>query len=1464
MQFEFSPYVVPLIIAGLVSILVAGYVLIRHSTPSAISLALLALLIAEWSFGYALEIAGADLSTKYFWGKIQYIGIATVPLFWLFFAYNHANPGRRLEHRWMFTLGAIPLLTVLLALTMEWHSLIWGEVNIVQGASFSALGVVSRGLWFWVHFAYSYILLAAGTYILVRSMWRMRGLYRGQTVALVVALLAPWIANILYFLGVNPDPTPFAFAITVTCLVWAIFGYQLADVAPVARDLVVEGMNDGMIVLDARGRVADINPAAARMIGLPIDFALGKLIAEVLAPWPHLLEQFRNKLEASEEISIGQGESERRYDVRISSLKDRQENIIGRLITVRDLDKSAPPARFAAREQVAHSREDEQASTQVFPDTELNPVLRWLANFFSPSVLGQALMPDDMNPIWAQTIERGITIIARFSMVFGSLTALTIFSRLDFWNNVGYVIAIILFLVIVWFLALVRTSPFRVRVSMFLFMVYVAAFAEMIKYGYSAEVFMYFLSLIVLTLLLLNLRGGFLALVISVITLSLFGWAVLAGTFIPSEAGRMGSILPVNISSAAVSVMVYLFCSLSIISVVNMFIINLNQAWQKETQALNLVQQERDLLEQRVIERTADLADARDNAVQSSNELRKYFRAIEQSGNSIVITNTKGDIEYVNPRFEQITGYTLDEAFGKNPRILKSGFQSAEFYIEMWQTLTSGHIWRGEIHNKRKDGTLFWEAATIAPVHSQDGLVTNYVAVKEDITAQKELREQLERQNEYLAALQNITLELLNRRNLDDLLNAVIERACALMDVSLGLIALRDEGESSAFIFRATTPAQAHSLGKPVVPERMEYTVKAIETGAPVIVDDYSAVGTPYTVTGGGILHATADFPIIAGGEVIGVLALGRIKENYPFTQSQIETATLFAQMVSLVLDNTRLYESAIREIEQRKQAEERNLRFVEDMKSLQEVHLKLSQVQGREQLYTQMIEFTQRHLDIDRVGLFLLDDASNSILGTYGVRPDGQIRDERYYRDVITPGHWTQEINEAHNHTKFWKSAPLYDDNGVVGTGWKVAAALWNGSRSIGYLVCDSLITARPPRPYESELISLLGTTFGHLIERNHNEILLQESEARFRQIVENASDVIYRTDVHGYLTYVNPTALRIMGFKDETEILGRSYLETAKPEWTSKLRRFYLRQFLKMEKNTYFEFESFTADGREIWLGQNVQIIKDGEKVVGFQAVARDITKLKQAQEALALARDQALDASRFKSQLLAKVSHELRTPLGAVFGYAELLQNHLFGPLNAEQQNAADNIVDSANYLSNMISELLDQAQIDAKSVQLRITPFSPVDLVDRVRATMVVLAQNKGLALSSSISADLPETLYGDTKRLQQILINLTGNAIKFTMTGEVRIDLLRPDARHWVMRVADTGPGIPKDAQSYIFEPFRQVDNAITHYNRGTGLGLSITKQLVEIMGGQIVVESELDKGSIFTVTLPILEHQLEK
>jgi PAS domain S-box-containing protein len=379
---------------------------------------------------------------------------------------------------------------------------------------------------------------------------------------------------------------------------------------------------------------------------------------------------------------------------------------------------------------------------------------------------------------------------------------------------------------------------------------------------------------------------------------------------------------------------------------------------------------------------------------------------------------------------------------------------------------------------------------------------------------------------------------------------------------------------------------------------------------------------------------------------------------------------------------------------------------------------------------------------------------------------------------------------------------------------------------------------------------------TIRDITQRKRAELLLQENENRFRQMVENANDLIYRVDMEGKISYANPSVLRVLGY-EEKDVLGRHYLDLAAPHLRHKIKRTYEHQVLSKTSTTYQEFPAIATDGREIWFGQNVQLIYEDNKVVGFQALARDITAIKQAQDALRLARDQALEASRAKSQLISRVSHELRTPLGGIIGFAELLRDNMFGELNAGQRKATLSVIESANYLTNMVNELLDEAQLSANTAILQESSFSPTTLLQQAASGLEVLASKKGLQFIIVIDENLPKELIGDERRLRQIMINLMGNAIKFTHEGSVRVQLSCATDEYWSIQVQDTGTGIPKEAQMYIFEPFRQVNSSITRDNRGIGLGLSITKQLVDLMGGKINLESEPGKGSTFTILLPI-------
>ena len=282
---------------------------------------------------------------------------------------------------------------------------------------------------------------------------------------------------------------------------------------------------------------------------------------------------------------------------------------------------------------------------------------------------------------------------------------------------------------------------------------------------------------------------------------------------------------------------------------------------------------------------------------------------------------------------------------------------------------------------------------------------------------------------------------------------------------------------------------------------------------------------------------------------------------------------------------------------------------------------------------------------------------------------------------------------------------------------------------------------------------------------------------------------------------------------------------------------------------------------DGESVrWLHLFVSTLRNGTSASeGHIITLRDVTSIKENESALAIARDEAMQANSFKSQLLANVSHELRTPLGIILGYTDLIVRKSYGDLTEKQVNILGRIKDSTQYLDGLVSELLDQAQLDSGKLQLSARPFEPREVLGSVCAQLSILAEAKELEFNYSIDENMPISIVGDSQRLKQILVNLISNAIKFTETGCINVNIAVVSAgAEWMMQVEDTGPGIPEESISMVFEPFKQLANAHKSLRKGYGLGLSITRQLIRLMGGNIALESALGKGTTFTITLPLI------
>ncbi|HZO48280.1 MAG TPA: ATP-binding protein [Xanthobacteraceae bacterium] len=353
-----------------------------------------------------------------------------------------------------------------------------------------------------------------------------------------------------------------------------------------------------------------------------------------------------------------------------------------------------------------------------------------------------------------------------------------------------------------------------------------------------------------------------------------------------------------------------------------------------------------------------------------------------------------------------------------------------------------------------------------------------------------------------------------------------------------------------------------------------------------------------------------------------------------------------------------------------------------------------------------------------------------------------------------------------------------------------------------------------------------------------------LKESEERAKSFLAAQGDVIVRRDADGRITYVNE-AFCALGARSRGELIGTAFTLPVLEQGATA----------HSADGTRIHDQKIDAAAGARWIAWREVMVRIGTERAEMQSVGRDVTDRVQAERALADARDQAETANRAKSRFLAMVSHEVRTPLNGILGMADLLRDTALTP---EQTTYVKAVKTSGDALLALIDEILDFSKIEAGRIDLDARAFDLAALVEETVELIAPRAQAKELEIASYVDDSLPRHVVGDAARLRQVLLNLAGNAVKFTDRGGVAI-IVEPSV--WPgeidVLVRDTGIGIAPDEHDRIFKEFEQADGGIARKFGGTGLGLSISRRIVERMGGRIAVESVPGSGSTFRVTLPL-------
>ncbi len=374
---------------------------------------------------------------------------------------------------------------------------------------------------------------------------------------------------------------------------------------------------------------------------------------------------------------------------------------------------------------------------------------------------------------------------------------------------------------------------------------------------------------------------------------------------------------------------------------------------------------------------------------------------------------------------------------------------------------------------------------------------------------------------------------------------------------------------------------------------------------------------------------------------------------------------------------------------------------------------------------------------------------------------------------------------------------------------------------------------------------------------ERVRAEEALSEERALLRILIDNVPDLIYAKDRHSRFIAANVALAHYMCVKTADELIGKTDFDLS----PKKLAMAYLEDNQKVMRTgmplSNREEEGIDGRGNKIWLLTSKVPLRDKNgNITGLVGTGRDITSRRLAEIEMRKAKEAAEQASRTKSEFLANMSHEIRTPLNGILGMADLA---LDTALTAEQRDYLQTVKLSADSLLTVINDVLDFSKIEAGKIDFESLDFNVRDTLEAALKTLALRADEKKLELVCDIAPEVPEILRGDSGRLRQIVLNLVGNAIKFTERGEVALKL-RVEAEDGPYRVlhfevSDTGIGIPENKLKLIFDPFAQADSSTTRKYGGTGLGLTISSRLVSMMGGQIWVRSRVGQGTQFHFTM---------
>lgn len=854
-------------------------------------------------------------------------------------------------------------------------------------------------------------------------------------------------------------------------------------------------------------------------------------------------------------------------------------------------------------------------------------------------------------------------------------------------------------------------------------------------------------------------------------------------------------------------------------------------------------------------------------------DMIKLTRAVEQSPVSIVITDKEGRIEYANPMASETTGYSLEELLGQNPRILQSGYTSKDEYAQLWNEVTQGSQWKGLFHNKKKNGEYYWESSLISPVYDTFGNITNYIAIKEDVTEKKRIEESLivnQNRLEQIAQHSRTVIWEMNVEGQYTYLNEVCldiygytqqemigktrDHFTPLMPLSnleyapIGFDLLRSGQSINAYenkiLRKDGTSFWVSTSAKPIFNEndeiigfigsdndinerkRVEEEMIRFKTMA-----DQATYGNAIVSMDGTLIYVNNMFASMQGYSMDNLIGmnlmslhpenqkkrvqqlLNIIKTQGGFVAEEIQfirkDASLFPALMSatLIVDSNQVPQfmsASIIDISDIKRKEEEINRLSIAIEQSPVIVL-ISDLKGVIQYVNPAFEAITGY-------------SSNEVVGQHTRMLKSGLTDKKTYQDL-------------------WKTI-------LLGKVWK---GEWINRRKDGELFYESVIVT--PVKDSQNRISYFLAVKENITQRKQIEEALVKSEEQFRTLFTHSPVGMLIHDIDsGDILDCNPESLNM---------LGLSSMEAVADFIMTKDNLGFFKMYLEKIKEVVthgliqFEGQYLKATHEAIWVRVSLSPLQIGDNL-RVLSIAMNITKEKQAENDK-IARQVAEESNRVKSIFFSNMSHEIRTPLNAINGFAQILSRD--ESLTLKQREQIKTIHQSGQHLITLINDILDISKIEAGRLTLIEKEFNLIDMLKEIQMMFSLSAKEKNLFFDFDVAHHVPRYIISDESKIRQVMINLIGNAIKFTNEGGIRVNVqidMQSDNTLQV-DVIDTGHGLSDDEIEHLFDPFWQSSKGTNA--GGTGLGLPISKNIIELLGGRIGVESQYQKGSRFSFTV---------